>query len=459
MNLRFLYDPDEVYKTSFLERSLWNAWESELSPQSDAAGFDAFKREMFVRLYSWNPPKLEIPTNPGMDKIHAQIAQLDELEALKASVAGKSMLSAAATEAFAESVIKMLGIAESPTEQERKDARTEQYFDPDGHVSTEYRDNYDAKLAQFITNLDSDEVRAVLRKALMEATSSANSILDVCFTFGWGAEIGQHPSRQEGDTARKLLERAQHDPKFAKLLDAIGKIRGLSDYAIRIKPSMVGSERTDTELGNDLARTVPSEFVWMELCPELFGKKYIEHQLLQYALKPPSGKKRGDALILLDVSGSMAGYKNELSKGITVAMAKILERQKRKVCVMRFDKNIIGSPVIAPLSPDGINEILSWGAGGGTNFDNAIIQSMRLIPSTLTLSNADLVFVTDGYCRFATAEATATIRAHFGRLFGIVVPPGSARGLAVEGVDVFTSYLSDSVDNDKSSLVDVFQKL
>jgi len=169
-------------------------------------------------------------------------------------------------------------------------------------------------------------------------------------------------------------------------------------------------------IGDDLPNVLFKEYINLAdaSTEDIFYKKYIDKELLQFETKGTSEKGRGNVFVLLDESGSMGGLPNELARAIAAAMAMIAMKHDRYYHAVTFDGSIgdiykihgksrsalmkkrYRDKEFKECSPEkAIVDLASSFSGGGTDFNQPLNYALD---NGALEKNADIVFITDGYC-------------------------------------------------------------
>jgi uncharacterized protein with von Willebrand factor type A (vWA) domain len=154
--------------------------------------------------------------------------------------------------------------------------------------------------------------------------------------------------------------------------------------------------------GADLEHVLPQELASLRH-PTLkldFYRKYTERSLLQYDLKTREPKGRGPIVVCIDISGSMNGQPLDWAIAVALGMVDTAARQKRRCKVIFFDTQVKKEIEFKPGERDihKIMDIAETGAAGGTDYEPALRAAQKDIETT-NYKNADVVMVTDGFCR------------------------------------------------------------
>jgi uncharacterized protein with von Willebrand factor type A (vWA) domain len=186
---------------------------------------------------------------------------------------------------------------------------------------------------------------------------------------------------------------------------------------------------TGITLGDDLLNQLPAEYAFLDdLDLELLWlSRYVDKSLMVYERQTVSKRKlaRGDAVVLVDESGSMSGERVQLAKAFALLVKQTIEQDASRSCHLASF-----STEIHPA-----HDILLWASqqlGGGTSFDMALQYALQVLAER---ENADLVVVTDGEDNVSPDIAEAILRnkqERGWRLFVVYIDnaPRSLAGLA-----------------------------
>ncbi len=167
-------------------------------------------------------------------------------------------------------------------------------------------------------------------------------------------------------------------------------------------------------LGDDVLSMLPAEYVLMH-DPDLellWLSRFVDKSLMVYERQTTTKRKlaRGDAVVLVDESGSMSGENVQLAKAFALMVKQSVERDAGRTCHLASF-----STQVCPAE-----DILQWAQqylGGGTSFDRALEYALKALEGR---QNADVVLVTDGEDTVDPALAEQILqhkREHGWRLF------------------------------------------
>jgi uncharacterized protein with von Willebrand factor type A (vWA) domain len=286
--------------------------------------------------------------------------------------------------------------------------------------------------------------KAIIAQGIKEALNNAG---DISGFDGWGLGQGglkKLPLGQRLEMAKKLAS-----PKFRKMAEIIGKLQRAAIAAQHAKVINTEDEIHDVELGNDISRMLPLEMLYLNdpTMRAVWFNKFIEENLLQYALRGEEKVAKGGIILLEDGSGSMSGDREIWAKGIGLALLKIAMMQKRKFYAVHFGgsaefkwfdyetdstnlKLTTGDNNGNTTESTGMEAVFSYAEtffGGGTDFVTPLSIALAKLNAEFVSKGsveADIVFLTDGACGVAP-EFLETFKAEQERLgfrvFGISI--------------------------------------
>ena len=243
--------------------------------------------------------------------------------------------------------------------------------------------------------------------------------------MSWGMDPGEMQRVPLGQRLDLALQLAQ--PKFRRLAAAIGRMRNLARARQGGSLRHLRDELHSVTQGDDLGRVLPAELANLRSPMRRldFGRRLLEHQLLQYEVRPVPRFQMGPIVALLDASGSMSGEPLEWAAAVGLAFADTARRQKRDFAACYFDTRVLQEFRFpkGKLTPQEILGFATQGAGGGTSYDAALGWGLGVLQEQ-TFRTADLVLITDGECDVdaGTLAALAHLRRTQGlRVFSILI--------------------------------------
>lgn len=254
------------------------------------------------------------------------------------------------------------------------------------------------------------------------------------------------------DYYSKLLEK---NDDIKKIIEILGRIE-LEYGSKRLQISNFStSEVYSSTISNDIQHVLPVELVKLkdETLRTLFFAKFLESKLLTYQLRgknwvggPPTKKRKGPVIALVDTSGSMHGAPEIVAKAVILSITKKMLKEKRDVKVILFSSKDQTSEIeltdTKKMSTEFL-DFLSYSFGGGTDFNTALDAGLKSLRENKWV-NADLLFITDGLSVLSDEkiiqEWNVLKSQNDARIFTIVAGNDSAGGL--EKISDYTSTLS-----------------
>ena len=248
-----------------------------------------------------------------------------------------------------------------------------------------------------------NEIRQAVRDATKDAKDDAENLNETLESFGTEPGALQ---RMPAEARLKLARRIQGNRKLKELADKVGRFvrLALGEQARKIVHGT--DEVHDVMMGNDLTRTLPSE--WIGLADEnlelVFLIKYIESTLLQYELRGTEKVARGAIICMIDSSGSMMGSKETWAKAVGIALLNIAKRQNRDFHGMIFSSAHEIMEFSFPKgvgSHDKVLDFAEYEYNGGTDFMAPISRAVKILEQQYNDAGSqkgDLVLITDGIC-------------------------------------------------------------
>ena len=222
-------------------------------------------------------------------------------------------------------------------------------------------------------------------------------------------------SDEPGDMGRtplnaELLKRVRSNPVLRDIARYLGRFREIFAKGRMNGYAYGRGEKYSLELGNDLSRALTSELA-MLAAPEttpLFLRKYQRKQIKQYQRREPICKGAGDMICCLDESGSTAGDAAAWGKAVAMTLLEIAAENSRIFALIHFSgPGSCKTDVFRPgeyTAEDKMTAAETF-LDGGTDYETPLREAVRLMEND-DFTNADIVFITDGYCELPEAYAS-----------------------------------------------------
>lgn len=304
-------------------------------------------------------------------------------------------------------------------------------------------------------------IQKAANAAVTKAKDETGAVNAAARAFGFGTgsmdPTGGATIEEKFKLAR-IVQRA--GARFKKFVELLGR---LSSTALRKQAERShheASEIVDVTQGNDVDVLLDDEIVQL-VVPELADAalaSFAGETMMQYELEAREPLAKGDIVVLIDESGSMAGEKEMEAKAIALALAHVAARQKRRLLIHFFQDTVTHTIEMSPKDArveDGVNvalrklgELAGRGTGGGTDFDVPLARAVKDVKDGY--EKADILAITDGDCNVqpSTLKALNDLRAEKGaKVYTMLI--GASMGSHLDTVRQF----SDRVWN-ADSLVD-----
>jgi uncharacterized protein with von Willebrand factor type A (vWA) domain len=264
----------------------------------------------------------------------------------------------------------------------------------------------------------SPQIKESLKKAASEASEDAEGMDSVSQT--WGLDQGQLqrlPAERRIALAKKIKSQ-----KFKRLAQLIGPMTRLAMAEQQRKIIHAPDEVYDIEFGDDLARLLPQEILFLDDEEEGFEldwyRRFFDKQLLQYKLQGVEKLAKGGIIFCEDGSGSMSGDREVWAKAVGLALLQIARVQNREFYGIHFGgpgeyqtfdfDTKTGSVEVKHRKAverfDAIDGVIAFAEtffGGGTCYLtplSAALDKLREQHARFGAIKGDIVFVTDGEC-------------------------------------------------------------
>ncbi|MGM0578389.1 MAG: VWA domain-containing protein [Myxococcota bacterium] len=224
----------------------------------------------------------------------------------------------------------------------------------------------------------------------------------------------------EGVDALALGDELADNELLRRLARMVGALRAEALAERRKRVPRAKAEVYGVETGRDLGHLLPVELMGLRhpVLKRDFHRRFVEGELLTYAVRGDDEEGRGPAVICLDVSGSMAGRKGIWAKAMALVLADLARRDGRAVTVLTFSSGPQGvrEHELVPDRRYATRRSLDRGAllgfaetrvGGGTEFAPPLEAAERIIRTSRRHRRADVVLVTDGEAHLDAAHLQA----------------------------------------------------
>jgi uncharacterized protein with von Willebrand factor type A (vWA) domain len=268
-------------------------------------------------------------------------------------------------------------------------------------LKQQMQENID-KLDQSLQSKKS-QLKADLRAMLQAANDDAEN--QDSLMNSWGLDPGslqKMPAEERIELANRL-----NNDRFKRIAQKVGQIVRLAMSEQARKTNFNREEAFDIEMGNDLSRVLPSEFIYLddEDLELLFYKKFIEHDLLQVRLRGNEKVSKGAIILCEDGSASMAGEREIWAKAVALAFIRVAREQIRAFYGIHFGGTGMVKEFdfrdIKNIRTENVIEYAECFFNGGTDFMTPLTRALGILQAQHEADgavNGDIVFVTDGEC-------------------------------------------------------------
>lgn len=247
------------------------------------------------------------------------------------------------------------------------------------------------------------QVQQVISAAVAKADGEAQAVHTACTAFGMNdaAVSGGVPVAEKLKLAESIRK---HGKRFTDLVDLIGRMQATAANKQASKMHHDAGEIVDLTAGNEIGLLVDDEIAMLR--NPRFGlmqrARFMDGDLAQFEVESKETKAKGDIVVLLDESGSMQGQRDAEAKAVTLALAHVALKQRRRLCVHFFQTTITctveldgqqGGRDAMAVAMRGLGEIARRGTGGGTSFDAPLRGALE---TAATMREPDVIVITDG---------------------------------------------------------------
>jgi len=225
-------------------------------------------------------------------------------------------------------------------------------------------------------------------------------------TEQWSLHLGGGHQSSPGAQI-ELGHQLARNPKLKRMAQLVGRMRE-SARALRQRLfERANAEVFSVGLGAELSRLLPPELLSLRhpVLRRDFSRRFVDGELLVYALRAREEKGRGPMVVCLDGSSSMAGDKEIWSKAVTLTLLDIATRERRRfrsICFASAETplQILDLNPRQRYAPDlhQVFTLAEYFPGGGTDFQKPLSAALDCLRRA-NRSRGDIVFITDGECR------------------------------------------------------------
>ena len=352
-----------------------------------------FAQEMFGRLYG----QAELSRENEWSAVHEQLDRIDEIADLQSICKGDPDLAMLSTNYILHTMSEDIGniLREYRSYMENPDSPTNEDGNPDPNefgLSPASKISMTAngkKLEEIIKDLEAS-------KPLIDAMGDKD------------APSGSNHDQNRQHLVKQLMDK---DSVLRKIMKIVGR---LNNAVNGLQANSLAQEMSDQEITTGkgkFSHLISSEKMYLadDSTVDKFYSRHIKREQFMFRQKGKSKKIGGPITVLIDESGSMDGYRQDIAKSVAAALYAMASQQSRDCIVIGFDSRILFSlkkkkkgktatlkqrnaytKEITDMSAVGF--IANRSTYGGTNFSIAIKEALMQSKGR----NADILFITDG---------------------------------------------------------------
>ena len=222
----------------------------------------------------------------------------------------------------------------------------------------------------------------------------------------WSVHLGSG-ERSSAGAQMELGKKLADNPKLKKLGQLVGRMRATALALRRKMFERANAEMYEVGAGAELSRLLPHELLALRhpVLRRDFARRFLDGELLQYALRAIDEKGKGPMVVCIDGSSSMAGDKEIWSKAVSLTLLDIAQRQRRlfrSICFAAADMPLQVLDLnrrqryVAEMSK--VFALAEYFPGGGTDFQQPLSAALECLQQA-HYKRGDIVFITDGECR------------------------------------------------------------
>lgn len=264
-----------------------------------------------------------------------------------------------------------------------------------------------------------DDKAEMIANGLAQAVDDAQEQQDsLASAETWGLQPGG--KYKTDPSARMELAKRLNTERFRLMSEMFGRMQNIAFSAQLERSEYIPEEIYDITQGNSLEHILPIELAFTDddTMALDFLRRYFENSLLQYDLRGHEELNKGGIILCEDGSSSMGGSRTIWAKAIGLALLKVASMQHRGFHALHFggpgqmvEFDFDTSGDIVSMKRDhseqelyGVEAVLDFAEtmlNGGTDFMTPLGRALDIIRAQFDAkgsTDADIVFLTDGYC-------------------------------------------------------------
>lgn len=422
-------DKQLVYDVSAFQRDLWNYHKmtdgSAARAESDGAGkyeaFPDFSAEVFHRMYAENEKRMDEPA-VGADVfvgLHDRISELPEVQDLKKRCIGEERWAGIGAASILDTLMEAVEHPGGKLEDMRGDEDVREALEQmmQSAQSDEEREALREILKENAGDLqkkndavqdaarmmDDTDVRNAVRAAAKKAQERIDEEQQMMDSFGVDAGTGAHSGRaSRRNLHKKLSTLVSANERLKRIAELAGRLRRIAMAQQRQKPKSGTDEIAGIELGADLRKVLPAQFLFADEEVEgIFAARMYERSLVQVEMSKQPKKEQGPIIVLQDSSGSMVNNNADAwAAAVSLSFLEIAHKQKRPFAIIHFGAAVLRIDMFNSWSEFDHGKLLDavayFASDGGTNFMDPLDVAVTTIEETGAFQDADIIMLTDG---------------------------------------------------------------
>lgn len=243
--------------------------------------------------------------------------------------------------------------------------------------------------------------KTVMQAVMQSGLETAQTAAYASACWGTGDGTGKEKAQQN----KELLQKLKDNTYLQDITRQLGRMKEVLSALRKNAYAHGRGEKFSLTRGRDLQNLLSGELALLAspATTPLFMRRYAAKGLVQYAKREKIRKGRGDVIVCLDESGSTCGENAAWGKALALAVQDICNQESRKFALVHFSgKNSIRTDLFLPgkFTRSDLLAAAEHFFDGGTNFEAPLTEALRLIREE-EFANADILFITDGYCNIS----------------------------------------------------------
>lgn len=271
--------------------------------------------------------------------------------------------------------------------------------------------------------------KTVMQAVMQSGLETAQTAAYASACWGTGDGTGKEKAQQN----KELLQKLKNNTYLQDITRQLGRLKEVLSALRKNAYAHGRGEKFSLTRGRDLQNLLSGELALLAspATTPLFMRRYAAKGLVQYVKREKIRKGRGDVIVCLDESSSTSGENAAWGKALALAVQDICNQEGRKFALVHFSgKNSIRTDLFLPekFTRSDLLAAAEHFFDGGTNFEAPLTEALRLIREE-EFANADILFITDGYCDISdnlAEQLQAEISAERCSVIGLLMDRDSA---------------------------------